>query len=133
MAQRGAKPKPQALRVLNGNAGKRPINYLEPDTGEMDLSPPTHLSAEALAHWKRTAPMLSKAGVLKASDFDLLAVYCETYAAHVAAVRDGGAPMSMVGQLRQLMGELGMTPSARARIQVDQSPELENGKGRFFN
>ena len=48
------------------------------------------------------------------------------------AVRDGGASMAMVGQLRQLMGELGMTPSARARIVVDKVPSNPDGKERFF-
>ncbi|AER56926.1 hypothetical protein DSC_11410 [Pseudoxanthomonas spadix BD-a59] len=76
--------------------------------------------------------MLARAGVLKASDHDLLVTYCETFAAYLDAVRSGGAPMSMVGQLRQLMGELGMTPAARARITADKAPEADNGKARFF-
>lgn len=76
--------------------------------------------------------MLAQSGVLKESDRDLLATYCATYAAYVEAVQAGGASMAMVGQLRQLMGELGMTPSARARIVVDKVPSNPDGKERFF-
>ena len=36
MAQRGRKPKPTALKVLEGNPGKRPLNLYEP-TPEGDL------------------------------------------------------------------------------------------------
>lgn len=132
MATRGQRPKPTALRLLNGNAGKRPLNAQEPDTGAADTTPPPWLSEAATAHWHRLAPMLSDAGIVKASDRDLLATYCETFAAYLAAVADGGASMSMVQQLRQLMGELGMTPCARARIKADKAPEVEHGKARFF-
>jgi phage terminase small subunit len=132
MATRGQRPKPVALRLLNGNAGKRPINSGEPDTGPVDIRVPDCLSDGARSHWQRLAPMLANAGVLKASDHDLLVTYCETFAAYLDAVRKGGASMAMVGQLRQLMGELGMTPSARARITADKPPEADNGKARFF-
>ncbi|MCW0207271.1 MAG: P27 family phage terminase small subunit [Achromobacter sp.] len=132
MATRGQRPKPAALRLLNGNAGKRPVNTQEPDTGPADTSPPEWLTQAATPHWARLAPMLAKAGVLKQSDRDLLATYCETFAAYLEAVQAGGASMAMVGQLRQLMGELGMTPSARARITTDKAPEVERGKARFF-
>lgn len=132
MATRGQRPKPTALRLLNGNAGKRPINAQEPDTGAADVDPPEWLSEAAAPHWARLAPMLSAAGVMKESDRDLLATYCQTFADYLEAVKGGGASMSMVGQLRQLMGELGMTPTARARITVDKAPETEHGKARFF-
>ena len=36
MAQKGRKPKPTALKVLEGNPGKRPLNLYEPSPeGEM--------------------------------------------------------------------------------------------------
>ena len=132
MTTRGQRPKPTALKLIAGNPGKRPVNAQEPEFPQCATDAPEWMGDAARAHWERLAPMLSQSGVLKASDRDLLATYCETFAAYVDAVRDGGASMAMVQQLRQLMGELGMTPSARARITVDKAPEAGDGKRRFF-
>ena len=133
MTTRGQKPKPTALRNLAGNPGKRPVNAQEPQFPDCATQAPEWLGEAARAHWERLAPMLSQAGVLKQSDRDLLATYCETFAAYVEAQRKGkGASMAMVQQLRQLMGELGMTPSARARIVADKPANPEPGKSRFF-
>jgi phage terminase small subunit len=78
--------------------------------------------------------MLTQAGVLKESDRDLLATYCTTFTEYVRTIgEDGKASSALVTTLRQLMGELGMTPSARARIVADKTPG--NGaetKARFF-
>lgn len=94
---------------------------------------PAWLDDAAREHWQRLAPMLSQAGVLKESDRDLLATYCQLFTQYVAAVRAGEkVSTSVVGQLRQLMCELGMTPSARARIKADKVPDGQEEKGRFF-
>lgn len=95
--------------------------------------PPEWLSDAATAHWERLAPMMAKAGVLKESDRDLLATYCTLFTDYVALVKAGErVSMSVVGQLRQLMGELGLTPSARARIVADKAPDDGEEKSRFF-
>lgn len=133
MAVRGQKPKPTHLRLLSGNAGKRPMNTLEPQYTACATEPPEWLSDAARAHWERLAPMMARAGVLKESDRDLLATYCTVFAQYVEAVKAGErVSMSVVGQLRQLMGELGLTPSARARIVADKAPEDDQEKTRFF-
>ena len=54
MAKPGDKPKPKALRVLQGNPSKRPL----PQTLDVEPSLPSapeHLSAEARAEWDRVA------------------------------------------------------------------------------
>lgn len=78
--------------------------------------------------------MLTAAGVLKQSDADLLGTYCNTFAEYVRTIRETGkANMTLVGQLRQLMGELGMTPTARARIVADKvKDDGKETKARFF-
>ena len=129
----GRKPKPTALRLLAGNPGKRPVNAQEPDTGAADLTPPAELTVAARKHWRRLAPMLALSGVLKQSDRDVLALYCEGYAQHVANVHAGTFNATLSGQLRQLLGELGMTPSARARIVADVPVDPAAGKARFFS
>lgn len=128
----GRPAKPTALRVLAGNPGKPPINTREPVTGEIDTVAPAELSEAAVAHWNRLAPMLAKSGVLKQSDRDLLFVYCESYATWLDSVRAGKLNVSLLSQLRQMLGEMGMTPAARTRIIVDKTAEKEDGKARFF-
>lgn len=126
------RPKPTALKVLAGNPGRRPINDREPDTGALDLDPPNDLSADAVPHWRRVAPMLVKAGVLKQSDRDLLTCYCEAFAAWQESVRAGKPNVPMLTQVRQMLNEMGMTPAARTRIVVETPKEKTDGKARFF-
>lgn len=133
MGIRGQKPKPLQLRLLSGNAGKRPMNALEPSYSVCAIESPEWLSDAARAHWERLAPMMARAGVLKESDRDLLATYCTLFTDYVSLVQAGErVSMSVVGQLRQLMGELGLTPSARARIVADKAPDDGEEKARFF-
>ena len=128
----GRPAKPTVLKLLAGNPGKRPINAQEPDAGTIDTNPPAELSDAAKAHWDRLAPMLTKSGVLKQSDRDLLFCYCESHAAWLDGVRGGKLNVSLLSQLRQMLGEMGMTPAARTRIVVDKPAGKEDGKSRFF-
>ena len=116
----GRPAKPTALKIIAGNPGKRPINALEPNAGDIDAKVPADLSEAATAHWIRLAPMLAKSGVLKQSDRDLLFVYCESYATWLDSVKAGKLNVSLLSQLRQMLGEMGMTPAARSRIIVDK-------------
>lgn len=127
----GRPSKPTALKLLAGNPGKRPLNDREPDPGALDLTPPAELSAEAVPQWNRIAPMLAKCGVLKQSDRDILAHYCEAYVVHYANIRAGKINVGLLGQMRQMLGELGMTPSARSRIVVDK-PSGDAKEDRYF-
>lgn len=127
----GRPSKPTALKLLAGNPGKRPLNDREPDPGALDLTPPPELSAEAVPQWNRIAPMLARCGVLKQSDRELLTLFCEGYAAHLAAVRAGKINVGLIGQLRQMLGEMGMTPSARSRIIADK-PVGDAKEERYF-
>jgi phage terminase small subunit len=128
----GRPPKPTVLKLLAGNPGKRPINAREPNAGDIDTKVPPELSDAAKAHWQRLAPMLAKSGVLKQSDRDLLLCYCESYTTWLDSVRAGKLNVSLLSQLRQMLGEMGMTPAARTRIIIDKPKEKEDGKARFF-
>ena len=128
----GRPPKPTVLKVLAGNPGKRRMNAQEPNAGDIDTEAPAGLSDAAKGHWERLAPMLAKSGVLKQSDRDLLFCYCESYATWLEGVRAGKLNVSLLGQLRQMLGEMGMTPAARTRIIVDKPSEQSDGKARFF-
>lgn len=126
--------KPTALRVLQGNPGKREINDAEPvpDVVE-DLKPPTGLDRYGKESWKRNAPVLQRLNLLTEADIDALMAYCMAYSrwrrANIAlksvkpdednyrqiAVTAEKAEQSM----RLLAGEFGMTPSSRSRLKVE--------------
>ncbi len=55
MAQRGRKPKPTAIKVLEGNPGKRELNLSEPKPEKKAPKCPAWLEPEAKREWRRTA------------------------------------------------------------------------------
>ena len=78
MGDRGPQPKPTALRELEGNPGKQPINKREPKPNKIiEISPPDWLSLEAKRYWQRMVPILSNMGVLTEADLPLLERYCD--------------------------------------------------------
>ena len=94
MAIRGRKPKPIALRKLEGNPGKRPLvkkvvnfNVIErllkaTKIGKKENAPlcPAWLSEKARQEWRRVAPVLKQLGLLHVIDRTALAGYCQAYA-----------------------------------------------------
>lgn len=80
MAKRGRKPKPTALKKLEGNPGKRPLNDLEPLPQVTMLRCPNWLETEAKREWRRLAPVLIGAGILTSADAVPFAGYCQAYA-----------------------------------------------------
>ena len=61
---RGRKPKPTALKLIDGNPGKRPINAHEPTaTGGGKPTCPSHLSPTAKSEWKRISGTLHELGI----------------------------------------------------------------------
>ena len=84
---RGRKPKPVALKLLEGNPGKRPINGREPRPPASQPTCPAHLSPTAKAEWKRLAGMLNQVGMLTQADRAALAAYCQAYGRWVEAER----------------------------------------------
>ena len=77
---RGRKPKPTALKVLEGNPGKRPLNDHEPIPPKGELKCPSWLLPEAKKEWKRLASSLEAMGVLTMADLTAFAGYCQAYA-----------------------------------------------------
>src|SRR6266850_5606886 len=76
---RGRKPKPSALRLLEGNPGKRPIeNEPAPDPGIPQS--PQHLSDLAKNAWAKVSVKLDKIGILTEVDDWGLEQLCENYA-----------------------------------------------------
>ena len=65
MAVRGRKPKPTALKVLEGNPGHRPLNKKEPmPKGKLPRCPEL-LEEDAKKEWKRLGKVLAEMGINK--------------------------------------------------------------------
>ena len=136
MATRGRKPKPTALKLLEGNPGKRPLNDREPVPPKATLKCPAWLLPEAKKEWKRLAPALEAMGVLTMADLTAFEGYCQAYArwkeAEAFITQHGSifqTPSGYVQQVPQvsiaqqhlkimqsLCSEFGLTPATRARI-----------------
>ena len=80
MATRGRKPKPTAMKILEGNPGKRPLNENEPVPPKGEIKSPAWLLPEAKKEWKRLAPSLEAMGVLTMADWTAFQGYCQAYA-----------------------------------------------------
>ena len=134
----GRKPKPSALKRLQGNPGHRKLNRAEhmPDATVPDC--PDWLRDEAKAEWERVVFALHECGILTNIDRAALAAYCQAYArwreaeeivagsAQILKTAEGsvyispalGAASMALKQLLAFAVQLGMTPSARSRIVV---------------
>lgn len=75
---RGPLPKPTALKLLEGNPGKRALNLSDGVNPRVEIpSPPRHLGQEARKEWKRITPLLEELGLISGLDRAALALYCQ--------------------------------------------------------
>ena len=135
---RGRIPKPTAVKLLDGNPGKRRINGREPKPPGSLPDCPDYLASEAKAEWARIAHILNQIGLLTQVDRTLMAGYCQTYARWVEAERRlAETPLILrtpAGYIQQspwlsisnkqlelmakYMTELGLTPASRSRLAI---------------
>ena len=145
MAMAGRKPKPTALKVLEGDRGKgrRPLNEHEPIPPRGGVKCPSWLLPEAKKEWKRLASSLEAMGVLTMADLTAFAGYCQAYARWREAedfITQHGSifktPSGYVQQVPQVSiaqqnlkimqsfaTEFGLTPACRARIVASTGKE----------
>lgn len=87
----GRTAQPAQLKLIKGRADGRDSGGREVKSGpafrRIAPKPPTWLSREAAAEWKRVTPGLQRLDLLKEEDRALLAAYCETWAQFVTATR----------------------------------------------
>ncbi len=145
MGARGPVPMSPSLRALRGNPGKRRLDD-RPRPARAAPEPPTWLSAEAKAEWRRIVPHLERLGVVGPLDRAILAMYCDSWsrwvqAAHLVSElvvegRTSGARNAPVkhpcwqvlrdsASLCLTLGkELGLSPATRMRMSLhDPEPE----------
>jgi P27 family predicted phage terminase small subunit len=152
MGQPGRKPKPTALKSLQGNPGKRPLNNNEPEFEKYELDakgtikPPVYLDSLAKKEWKRIAPILHKVGLLTKADEAALAAYCANFSRWVQAeklVKEAGLTyesdkgnviqrpeVGIANTAMKLMvtfcKEFGLTPSSRTSLSMEQAEKMES-------
>ncbi len=146
MAQRGRKPKPTAVKVLEGNPGKRSLNTAEPKPEKKAPRCPSWLEDEAKKEWKRMSKQLEQLGILTEIDMAAFAGYCQAYARwkeaeefitqHGTIVKTPSGYWQQVPQvsiaqtylkiMNKFCEQFGLTPSARSRIVADTSEDKES-------
>jgi P27 family predicted phage terminase small subunit len=157
----GPAPKPSALKLIDGNPGKRKLPANEPEPAYLnDLTPPAHLSEAGAAVWSEIAPRLRAAMLLTEIDTLSLEWLCEAAAQHRRATAEIGdkliarnaetgslspSPWLIVQSMafkraKVLCDSFGMNPAARSRVVVNPQAGLfpptpdanPNNPGRFF-
>ena len=142
MSTKGRKPKPTALKELQGNPGKRPLNKREPKPKTAVKRPWGLGRGGAARFWNDHAGELERLGILTGVDTAAFRLMAEHYALAVQALgelketglttegRDGPKkhPLAQIARdnsmaFKSYATEFGMTPSARARLQLPEEAE----------
>lgn len=80
MGQRGPQPKPNILKLISGNPGKRPIDLAgEPQPEVAIPDAPKHLCKEGVKEWKRVTAELVQLGLITRLDRAALSLYCQAW------------------------------------------------------
>jgi hypothetical protein len=120
MAIRGRKPKPAHLRLVGGNAGKRPIAATAGVQQIGNLGPaikPRGMRGRASQLWDTT---IVRATWLEWPDSEKAALWCYLHAEFIAS--KGKMISARIAQLRALGSELGFDPASRQRLGVQANP-----------
>ena len=157
MGSRGPVKKPTALRVLEGNPGKRPLPSKEPKpvVSAVVPKPPSFLRPAAKRKWKSLAPQLQALGLLTEIDVDALAACCNSYATWEAFVFELKDPKfkeiitNRFGEVKvnpavdgiqkaqeeylKWLKEFGLTPAARSRVEVDKPADEGDALDRLID
>ena len=140
----GRKPAPTAVKLLKGTRPDRVNAHPLASPTPGDPKPPADLSDNGRAEWSRILDDLRSLGVLDRTDRAVISLYVtqyETYCEALSAIRDDGLvfntdlggvktnPATTVAnqaasQMRQLLSEMGLTPSARSRL-TQPKPEAD--------
>jgi P27 family predicted phage terminase small subunit len=151
----GRPRKPTAIKKLEGNPGKRPLNENEPFyPGAPGM--PAWLSKNAKEEWNRIVPELDAVGLLQRVDRAMIAGYCEAWAKFKTAEktiqekgstfeipkydRDGNVlsvyhqvtpevsiSNNAMSQIIKFCQEFGLSPSSRTRLTVEKKTNNKGG------
>jgi len=144
----GRKHKPRELAELEGAIKKNPQRYRDPVPTASSNEPqrPEHLTTEAGSEWDRMEQVMRSAGLWSASYQVTIELYCETYANYrksLTLVEKTGLALVRGKEIKRnpfsvelhkykeetlkLLAELGLTPSSRSRITLqDRDNEADD-------
>jgi phage terminase small subunit len=127
----GRPRKPTALKLLQGNPGKRRLNESEPMPPAASLEAPHWLKAAGRRVWEELAPPVQAEGLLTVLDVELFAHACVQLAAARRSTRD----KKSLDVANRILARFGFTPSDRARLNVNPRPpdpfeDFLDGNGR---
>jgi len=138
----GPKPKPTALKLVEGNRGHQKLPANEPKPRPITPEKPPYLGKIAAKRWDALLPELETAGVLTVVDGDILACYCTAYQDVCELTKDvaehgrtygigtNGAqstrPEAVLLQkakddLRRFGAELGIGAASRTKVEVKKA------------
>lgn len=139
MATRGRKPKPTAVKILEGNPGKRALNEREPSPEKKAPSCPKWLEKEAKKEWRRLASKMEQIGILTEVDMAAFAGYCQCYSrwkeneefiskngslvrtpsGYWMQVPQVSIAQQYMKQMERFAEQFGLTPASRSRLIAD--------------
>lgn len=149
----GRRPLPANIHVLNGNPSKKRFAAMT-DGSRVPIEipeAPAHIDAAAKKEWKRITVELEKLGLIAKIDRAALGIYCQAYSRWEHAEKEikklgnkgliestpsGYKQVSVwlqisnraIEQMHKMMGEFGMTPSARSRVTINPQADLFGSK-----
>ncbi len=149
---KGRKAKPTHLKVIEGDRGKRGVTQNEPQPRAVEPDKPDFTTQAASRCWDRIVVELRAMGILHAADRDALEIYCEAYGTwktaqagvakgvlvnrgtethpHPVTNPSWRVARDAAGLVTKLGEAFGLTPAARARIEL---PEADDGDlGELF-
>jgi len=148
---KGRKPKPSALRLLQGNPGRRPYNNREPKFSPGAPDCPPHLDALGRQEWFRVTAELDAQNLLTKVDRGAISIYCSNWSRYVKCERilDKSSMREVVkgrvqnhGLLRvsnacqdrmmKVIVEYGFTASSRTRIHASARGDQDDVDDKFF-
>lgn len=140
MSIRGGKPKPTVIKMLEGNAGKRPLNKREPNYRSVNIKSdcPPDLVGDARDEWVRMLAVIGNQVLVTAGDVAVFTLYCASWGEYITAQRavnaltswtietdSGIKPHPLLGirdraaaVMKKAALEFGLTPSSRTRIEL---------------
>lgn len=154
----GRKPKPSALKLIQGIPGKRPLNDAEPAPATVSAASPApaHMTKEGREAWATFAPLVVGMGVLTVADGPALERLCETYgelrrlSALLELLGETYETKSVSGELlvrarpecarlsdadrrfRGYLSDFGLSPAARARVKVNPNAANADPTDKYF-
>ena len=147
----GGRPrKPTALKVLEGNPGKRPLNKEEPKAPALESPPPVWLSEIGRQAWIDIQAELKASGIITELDRVALELLCAAYAefrecaefvaengrTYTSTTEDGAEMIRAYPEYAMMqeswrrcsgmLGNFGMTPAARSRVKAATPGQTAN-------